>query len=64
MARAPYESDLTKFMRELLRERPHIVEEQRRGRAMWWDRKLDFEELRRQKESAVKQKGYAYQPDS
>ena len=64
MARTPYESDLTKFMREFLREKPHVLEDQRRGRAIWWDKKLDFEELRQQQESAVKQKAYVYQPDS
>jgi hypothetical protein len=33
-----YESEHTKFMRELLRKRPDIVEKQREGRAIWWDK--------------------------
>ena len=33
-----YESDLTKFMREFLRQHPEEVESQRKGRAIWWDK--------------------------
>lgn len=42
---APYVSDYTLFMRELLARNPDWVEEQRRGRAIWWERKTqdDFE---------------------
>lgn len=36
---AGYVSDHTRFMRELLEQNPDWVEEQRRGRALWWDRK-------------------------
>jgi hypothetical protein len=35
---ALYDSDLTKFMREFLREHPEEVESQRTGRAIWWDK--------------------------
>src|SRR5437667_351743 len=43
----PYESDLTRMIRELLQEKPHIVQEQKKGRALWWDKKLDPEERQR-----------------
>ena len=33
-----YESDLTKFMREFLKEHPEEVESQKKGRAIWWDK--------------------------
>lgn len=56
-----YESDLTKMIRELLHEKPHIVEEQKKGRAMWWDKKSDPDELKRAEESNVKQQAYVYQ---
>ncbi|MGQ0651811.1 MAG: DUF3460 family protein [Betaproteobacteria bacterium] len=36
-----YESDLTKFMREFLKQHPEEVESQRKGRAIWWDKALD-----------------------
>lgn len=58
-----YESDATKLVKALLRERPEIVEDQRVGRALWWDKKLDFETLRRWRESRIAQKGYVYQTD-
>ncbi len=61
--RKHYESDLTKMMRGLLQEKPQIVEEQRKGRALWWDKKLDRDELTRDQESHVKQKPYVYQTD-
>ena len=37
----PYESDLTKFMREFLASHPEEVESQRKGRAIWWDKTKD-----------------------
>ncbi len=62
--RKHYESDLTRMMRDLLQEKPQIVEEQRKGRALWWDKKLDRDELARAEASQVKQKSYVYQTDS
>ena len=56
-----YESDLTRMMRELLQKNPQIVEEQKKGRAIWWDRKQDQDTLKRAKESRVKQQPYVYQ---
>jgi hypothetical protein len=58
-----YESDATRMIRELLQKKPQLAEEQKRGRSLWWDRKLDLDELRRGEDSRVKQKGYVYQPD-
>ena len=57
----PYESDITRMIRELLRDKPHIVQEQKKGRALWWDKRLDPEDLRRARESSVKQQAYVYQ---
>ena len=34
-----YESDLTKFMREFLTQHPEEIDSQRKGRAIWWDKK-------------------------
>ena len=56
-----YESDVTRMIRELLEQKPHIAEEQRKGRALWWDKKLDLDQLRRTEESEVPQSPYAYQ---
>jgi hypothetical protein len=57
----PYESDITRMIRELLRDKPHIVQEQKKGRSLWWDKKLDADDLRRNRESSVKQQAYVYQ---
>jgi hypothetical protein len=57
-----YESDLTKFMRDLFRQKPHLAEAQREARAIWWDKKVDFDELKRMQESRVPVRGYVYYP--
>jgi hypothetical protein len=58
-----YESDATRMIRALLEIKPEIADEQKKGRALWWDRKLDLDLLRRERESRVAQKGYVYQTD-
>jgi hypothetical protein len=58
-----YESEATRMIRELLTTDPEILQEQRKGRSLWWDRKLDPDALRRAEESRVPQKGYVYQTD-
>ena len=55
-----YESDHTKFMRELFNKNQNLAEKQKEARAIWWDKKLDKEELKRFKESSVPQKAYVY----
>ncbi len=36
-----YESDITRFMREYLKQHPEEVESQKKGRAIWWDKRPD-----------------------
>jgi Protein of unknown function (DUF3460) len=59
-----YESDHTKFMRELLKKDPKLPEKQLAARGMWWDKKQDLEQRKRFKESDVPQKPYVYFGDS
>jgi hypothetical protein len=59
-----YESDATKLIGELMREKPQIVEEKSKGLALWWDRKMNADELKRSRESEVKQQAYVYQTKS
>lgn len=33
-----YESEHTKFIRELMAKNPELEEDQRKGRAIWWDK--------------------------
>jgi hypothetical protein len=62
-AMAEYESDLTRFIRELKNKQPDLERKQREGRALWWDKELDPEELKRWQESKVPQQPYVYQTD-
>ncbi len=55
-----YESEHTKFMRELFAKNPQLVEQQKEARAIWWDKKLDKDERKRFEESEVPQTGYVY----
>lgn len=57
-----YESDHTRFMRELMEKRRDLPEQQREARAIWWDK--DPRELAADSESAkarVPMKPYVYQ---
>lgn len=56
-----YESDITRFLRELKQAKPHLEDEQRKGRAIWWDRPQDPETERRNQASRVRQAAYVYQ---
>jgi len=57
-----YESEHTKFMRELLEQRPQIVDEQKKSRALWWDKRpADLEARRQMDEGRVPQPAYVYQ---
>jgi len=57
-----YVSEATSFVRDLLRERPHLIEEQRKARARWWDKQPDAPaEAQKVAEALVKQQGYVYQ---
>jgi len=56
-----YESDVTRMIRDLLADKPQIIEEQKKGRSMWWDKKPDPEGQRTLKESRVSQQAYVYQ---
>lgn len=57
-----YESEHTKFIKELKTRHPHIEEGQRAGRALLWDKApLPLSEQQRRAESRVKQQPYVYQ---
>ncbi len=55
-----YESEHTKFMREMLEKNPELTEKRLAARAIWWDRKLNLEEQKRFKESKEPQKRYVF----
>jgi len=57
-----YESDFTRFMRELMDKHPELTVLQKKNRATWWDKKPDMEQQKRFDESHAPVKGYAYFP--
>ncbi len=56
-----YQSDITRFLQELKQTRPHLEQEQRQGRAIWWDHPQDLDTARRNRDSRVPQQPYVYQ---
>ncbi|MDH4182341.1 MAG: DUF3460 family protein [Betaproteobacteria bacterium] len=60
-----YESEHTKFVRELKEKRPEIEEKQREARALWWDKDpRTLAEGRAMAQGKVPAKPYAYQTES
>lgn len=56
-----YVSDHTEFIRDLLAEKPQLADEQRRGRAIWWDKTPDdLADRRKMDEGRVPQSAYVY----
>lgn len=62
MKKTGYESDLTRFIRELLAKNPQIVEQQKKNRATWWDKPQDLETQQERADSNVPQPSYVYFP--
>ncbi len=59
---AMYESDITKFVREMFDKQPELKQLQSRNRATWWDKTLDLEQLKRNDASEAPKAPYAYFP--
>ena len=59
---APYESEITRFIRDLKAKNPQIAELQKKNRATWWDKPQDLEIQRERDEATVAQPGYVYFP--
>ena len=60
---AIYESEHTKFMREWLERHPQEIEEQKKGRALWWDKPQDLGQQARWCDAAVPVRPYYYDPE-
>ena len=59
---AMYESDITRFIRDLKAKDPNLTELQRKNRSTWWDKPQDLEVQRERAESDVPQPPYVYFP--
>jgi hypothetical protein len=57
----PYTSDVTSFIQTLKDRKPALEGEQRAGRALLWDRKLDRAEQAEWRDAKVAQQPYVYQ---
>lgn len=58
---AHYESEATQFLTQLKNERPHLENEQLKGRSLLWDKQLDAKQQEDFKKAKVPQKAYVYQ---
>lgn len=57
-----YVSEHTRFMRELMAQRPELAQQQQQGRALWWDKlPRDLSLQREMDEGRVPQAAYVYQ---
>jgi hypothetical protein len=57
----PYRSDVTQFLDQLKAQRPSLEDEQKRGRALLWDKALDRQAQAGYQDARVPQQPYVYQ---
>lgn len=57
---ALYESEHTKFMREMMQKHPEWAEDQLVGRALLWDKKIDLNEQQSIRASKEANRPYPY----
>ena len=55
-----YVSDFTRFIDEYVATHPGVLEDQRRGRAIYWDKRVDFVALAEAEEDSVPTESYYY----
>ena len=56
-----YESDHTRFIKELLERKPDLPQKQREGRGLLWDKSLDQELYQGFSAARILQPAYVYQ---
>ena len=56
-----YTSDVTSFIDELKRKKPTLEDEQRAGRALLWDKRVDRNAQSEYRDDRVAQQPYVYQ---
>lgn len=57
----PYKSDVTSFIEKLKADKPTLEDEQRAGRALLWDRRIDRDAQGEYSDAHVPQQPYVYQ---
>lgn len=59
-----YESEITRFLRDMKARNPALEDAQRKGRSLLWDRPQDPEFVEQAREARVPQKPYVYQTET
>jgi Tfp pilus assembly protein PilV len=62
--RPDYRSEVTQFIDKLKTAKPTLEAEQRQGRALLWDKKIDRQAVQEQQEARVAQQPYVYQTEA
>ncbi len=60
----PYKSDVTSFIEDMKAKKPTLEDEQRAGRALLWDKRVDLGAQADDEASRVAQQAYVYQTQS
>jgi hypothetical protein len=60
-ARPHYQSDVTQFIETLKQQRPELEAQQREGRNLLWDKRIDPQQAAQARQAQVAQKPYVYQ---
>lgn len=63
-ARPHYASEATQFIDQLKASKPGLEEEQRKGRALLWDKQIDRDFQREALAAQIPQRPYVYQTES
>ncbi len=56
-----YVSEFDQFMHEFLDRHPEVVEDRQRGWYIWWDRRIDLDEVDKLSKEEVAEKPYHYE---
>jgi len=56
-----YVSDFEQFLEGFLEQHPQVREDQMRGWYLWWDHRVDLDELDKQRADTVPVKSYQYE---
>lgn len=56
-----YVSDFEQFLNNYLAQHPQVVEDRQRGWNIWWDHRVDLDELDKQRADSVARKPYHYE---
>ena len=62
--RPDYRSDTTDFINKLKEQNPALEEQQRAGRALLWDKNVNYEVAADSAQAKVAQKPYVYQTNA